>query len=463
MRTMNDLYGVLFRKILYPLYEQWYKGRQTLQALKDYQKNLGLNPEQLAELQWQKLKALLNHAYQNVPYYQNLWRQEGINPEDIRSVSDFTQLPILTKQVVTEHYDQLRSKVDSGNNITKTTGGSSGVPFKFEITPHSNELRQAVMWRGYGWLGAGLGVRTAYLWGTNVGEQTTRQKLKDSLYHRFYNRMMLNSFNLNADNLQDYVDSLNQYKARAMVCYVAPLTTLAQYINEQGVKVHSPDAILTGAEPLYEFQRQEIQKAFQCPVYNTYGCREVMLIAAECKRQNGLHINMDHLVVEVTNESGSFLAGRDFTEQQTGDILITDLSNWGMPLIRYQNGDLATLTDRKCGCGNPLPLMDSVDGRSLDVIVAPNGARLPGEFFPHLLKEYEAIKKFQVVQDTESSITIKYVTDQADMTDVQSNIRAELDKYTQGTLAIEYVSVDEIPLTVSGKHRVVINQLKQTL
>ncbi|MDO8860426.1 hypothetical protein Q6D67_01840 [Haliea sp. E1-2-M8] len=448
-----SVYASLFRKVIFPVYDRMLRRRGTAQALREYQANLGMSTEELRTLQLRKLKALLHHAHDQVPYYRQTWEALGIHPQDVHSLGDFAQFPVITKEIIQQHYSELRASGTQPTNIAKATGGSSGEPLRFEITRQSNELREAVMWRGYAWAGLQLGMKTAYLWGVNVGPSSLRQRLKDSGYHRFYNRKIFDSFGMNEENLASYVTALNTYKADAMVCYVSPLVTLANYILQSGNSVRSPKVILTGAEPLHEFQRSVIEQAFGCAVINTYGCREFMLVAAECGRKQGLHTNIDHLVVETLDEQGDSVFGVE------GQVAITDLSNYGMPFIRYINGDMATLTDRVCDCGNPLPLIEKINGRKLDIIHAPNGARLPGEFFPHLLKDFPEVEKFQVRQHQLERIELLVVCRTGIQAATSTAIAKALNTYTQGSLAIELRPVDAIPATPSGKHRVVVNEL----
>ena len=223
-----------------------------------------------------------------------------------------------------------------------------------------------------------------------------------------------------------------------------------KYITDNKISVFSPKTILTCAEPLHDFQREVIEKAFSCNVYNTFGCREFMLMAAECPEHKQLHINADHLVIETIDEQGQVVTG------SSGDLLVTDLYNYGMPLLRYLNGDRATLLDQPCRCGNPLPLMSSIDGRKLDIIKTPSGGSIPGELFPHLFKEFKGISRFQVVQQRLEQVRIKLVVNELFSEQDKQGIREEINKYSHGELALEFELVDEIPLTASGKHRVTI-------
>ncbi|WP_246034000.1 phenylacetate--CoA ligase family protein [Thalassotalea mangrovi] len=399
------------------------------------------------------MRELLCFCQNNVPYYQKQWLDIGFNPNNLTSVEQLSELPLLTKQDVQDHYQALIPESKRISNMKKSTGGSTGRPFHFELDKGSYETRQAIMWRGYGWAGVDIGTKTWYLWGVDLGQQSWKHKLKDDLYHRFYHRRIANSFALSNDNFAEYTAELNHYKPKAIVAYVAPLYSLAKYINEHDVKVHQPEVILTGAEALLEYQRQEIQKAFRCQVFNTYGCREFMLIAAECAQQRGLHINIDQLVVETVDHNGAAV------KNSVGDIVITDLFNYGMPLIRYANGDQGVISERQCSCSNPLPILESVNGRKLDIIRSPQGKILPGEFFPHLLKDFRGIERFQVRQKSLSSLDIFIVANDKFDDQVQSTIDGQIKAVMGEQLQVNFHQVSEIPLTSTGKHRVTISEL----
>lgn len=444
-----SLYPLLFRNIIMPLYDKL-KGKNLIPYLKEYQEHLLWDKNRLETWQWQELQKLLKHAYEHTSFYKQTWTKIGINSYlDITSLDDFHKLPIVTKSDIRNHYQEFLSDIHP-DNIKKSTGGSTGQPFTFELDLESNTRREAIMWRGYGWLGAGLGVKTLYLWGADLGNPSQAKSFKNALYHGFYNRKMLNSFAMNKNNMMSYVDDINQYDANTIVSYVNPLYELSRYIIANDCQIKSPKAILTGAEQLHDFQRKIIEEAFNAPVYNTFGCREFMLIAAECQQEKALHMNIDHLVVEIVSENNQQLNG------ESGDVIITDLYNYGMPLIRYANGDKATIENKNCSCGNPLPIISSIDGRKLDIIKTTSGATIPGELFPHMFKEFSGIERFQVIQKELTSITIKLVCNKQFTAKNEQSIIDEVNKYSQGSLTIYIVKVDDIPLTKTGKHRVTI-------
>lgn len=453
-RGYGRAYEWLFRHVFYPLYEEHLRGRRTLQWVRDMISRDEWTALQLEEYQLSSLRKLLRHAADQVPWYREQIRRTGLVPEDISSPSQISVLPILTKELVREHYDDLIARDYRGRTFSKVTGGSTGSPFRFEITREDYERRMAVMWRGYGRAGARMGRRTLYLWGADILPTTTAHGVKDRLYHGFFQRRMLNSFKLNAKNLPRYFRSIRRYSPDIIVAYVSPLYQLARYMLEQDLRPEPPVAILTGAEPLHDFQRKVIERAFYCPVYNTYGCREVMLIASEAPGVNGMLINADQLWAETVDAAGMPVQGT------AGDLLLTDLHARGMPLIRYRNGDMATLARPSVRAnGYPWPLLRSVDGRSLDVIRTASGGLLPGEFFPHLMKDIPGVEQFQVIQKRLDQVLVRVVPGPAFGAAEEGRLRDVIQRHLGNGMQLTIERTADIPMTDSGKRRVTISEI----
>ncbi len=454
---MGTIYESLFRRVLFPAYESGLRQRKTLAYLREYERNQWLDPEQLQALQWRRLKALLAHCYREVPYYREQWRGLGVTPDDIRDLADYARLPVLTKRDIRENFDRLIAAPYRDRMLYKATGGSTGEPLRLGYTRESYERRVAVMWRGYGWAGATLGRRALFLWGGAVGDPSRKALLKDRLYHAALHRRVLNSFRMRDDNLAEFAEAVAAYRPEVIVSYVGPIVRLAQWMSRNGRRVAGVQSVLGAAEALHDFQRPIIEDAFPgARAYNTYGCREVMLIASECEHREGLHVNADHLVVELHRPS----AGAD---GETGELAITDLSNYGMPFIRYLNGDVATRAhageDRPCACGRGLPRLKRVEGRKLDAIRTPAGHVLPGEFFPHMLKDVPGLRRFQIVQQRLDSFRLSIVPGPEFGPEQEAYVRREIAKVLGESAQVDLRLVDDIPLTATGKFRVTVSEL----
>lgn len=448
-----SLYEPLFRNVLFPAYESVLRRRHTLDYLREYEASQWLSTEAIAALQWAKLKRLVEHCWNEVPYYRERWRRAGLaGAEDIRGPDDYARLPVLTKQDVRDNFEQLIAPSFRGELLYKTTGGSTGEPLRFGYTRESYERRIAGMHRGYGWTGARLGQRTLYLWGESLSA-TGLPKLKDDLYHAAFNRKVLNAFLLTDARMASYADAMAAYRPEVVVSYVAPLVNLTKWLIANKRVIEPPQRILTAAEALHAPDRQLIEQAFNCPVYNTYGCREVMLVAAECGHRDGLHLNADHLKVE-------FGAPLDPTVGSgPAELLITDLHNYGMPLLRYANGDLGSPLDGACGCGRGLPRLASVDGRKLDALRTPDGRFVPGEFIVYAFLGVGGIKRYQVVQRRLDRLDVILVRDEGFGDHTLVLVRNELARALGPGITCNFIYADAIPLTPTGKLRVTISEL----
>lgn len=451
---MSGFYERAFRGVLFPLYESGLRRRKTLAYLREREAEQWLPPERIRELQWQRLKALLQHCWDEVPYYRARWQEIGATPGDIHDMDDYARLPVLTKDDIRENFDAIQARSAAGGMQFKTTGGSTGRPLRLGYTRESYERRVAVMLRGYRWAGAAPGQRTLYLWAGLVGKQKPWQVAKERTYHRLFNRRMLDSFPMRDDNLDQYADAIERWAPEVIVSYVTPIVRLSEWMVRTGRVIKGVKSVLGASEALHQHHRTLIEAAFPGAVaYDTYGCREFMLIASECECRDGLHVNADHLVLELLDEGGR--------PSDSGEVILTDLGNYGMPFIRYRNGDMATMAAASpCACGRGLPRLRSVDGRKLDGIRSPQGALLPGIFFPHMLKDVPGVRRFQVRQRRLDALDIAVVAGPQFNEEQQQFVRREIARVLGEGVAVDLHLVDDIPLTPSGKLRVTISELE---
>jgi phenylacetate-CoA ligase len=449
---MSAVYENLLRHVVWPAYEGGLRRRDTPRHMRAYEREQWLSPEGIEALQMDRLRSLLDWCWREVPYYRRRWTEIGMQPGDIRSMGDFAKLPVLTKADIRSHADELKARSLKDTLGYKATGGSTGEPLRFGFTRESNDRRVAVMWRGYGWAGSRMGRRTLFLWGGAVGSPSAAHRLKDRIYNTVFARKLLDSFHMSEASLASYADAIDAYRPEVLVGYVGPLVRLAEWLLATGRQIARPASIIGAAEALHPFQREIIERAFGAPAFNTYGCREFMLIASECEHRDGLHVNADHLVVETLVE------GHPVT-QGSGEVAITDLFNRGMPFIRYVNGDMATHASHRCACGRGLPMLASVDGRKLDAIRTPAGHVLPGEFFPHMLKDVPGLQRFQLVQRRLDRLDLSIVRGDGFDDASLSYIRREVGKVIGDSAELHCHFVDDIPLTRSGKLRVTVSEL----
>jgi phenylacetate-CoA ligase len=416
--------------------------------LSQWLSTVGLQSRQLASL-----KRLLHHAAGSCPYYRQTWRESGLEIHESFTLDDFLRWPLITRETIRAHRPAMRSGVLRTDLIHKATGGSSGVPLQFDLDRDSNDRRMAAWHRGYAWAGAAPGTKQLYFWGVPLGERPQWRVWKDAAYNALYRRKVINCFEYRDQAAPAIARQIATYRPQVIVAYTNPLYFLARSLDEQGIVPFSPHSIVVGAEKLHDFQRATIESVFRCPVFETYGSREFMLIGAECERHAGLHLTAEHLLVEILDEDG-----RPTPAGDEGDVVITDLHNYGMPFVRYVTGDRAIAGLTQCGCGRGLPLLKKVIGRQLDMLTTLDGRQIPGEFFPHLVKDYPAVRRFQVIQDRLDEITLKLVVS-SDWSDALCESLVTRIRATIGFVAgLNVELVDDIPLSPSGKLQVVVNR-----
>ncbi len=452
---MSGLYEPLLRHALYPAYESGLRRRGTLRYLREYERSQWFDPERIQALQWDKLQRLIVHCWSQVPYYRAQWQRLGIgDPREIATPADYARLPTLGKDDIRANMDALVADDHRGRLLYKATGGSTGEPLRFGYTRESYERRIAVMHRGYGWAGWRMGERTLYLWG-----QPARLSAKDRLYHAAFNRRMLNAFAMDAREMPRHADAFARFRPKTVVSYVAPIVRLAEWLEAEGRRLPAPARILTAAEALHPSQRALLGRVFGCPVHDTYGCREFMLIASECAH-GGLHLTADHLCVELGESIDGDSLDRispDQSQASPRELIVTDLHNFGMPLLRYRNGDLATAAEPgPCACGRGLPRLACVDGRKLDALRTPDGRFVPGEFVVYAFLAAKGVARYQAVQRSADRIEMRVV--RGDGFDAASLdlVRAELQRGIGPATTLEFVFIDEIASTPTGKHRVTV-------
>lgn len=403
--------------------------------------------QQLMERQWNKVKKLLCYAYLNVPFYKRTWSAAGIRPDAIQTPADFKKIPILTKKEIQNYRDELIAPQFPKNNLIKNaTGGSTGEPLQFFTTTSRETYHAAAMALNYKWAGLHLGDKMAMLWGSSF-DISKAHAMHERLKNALLRRKLLLAFNLSEQQLELYTNVLRDFKPRVLIGYVSALIRFAQFLEERNIHDIQIPSIITGAETLYPYQRTIFEQAFHGRVFNRYGGRDSGAVAAECPEQHQLHINSEIVYVEsLPNQH----------------LIITDLYNDAMPFIRYDVEDIGSVSMESCLCGRPTPLLVNLVGREHDIIVTRQGNAVPGEFFPHLFKDFRGIQQFQIIQDNPERLTMKIVKGSTfKKTDIDTVV-AKTKKYLGDiSITIEYVPVIEI--SASGKNRFTISHAHHPL
>jgi phenylacetate-CoA ligase len=422
------------------------RNRRYSQYLELLDRSQWWSRDALLEFQWKELRRLLECAFRSVPYYQEKYGKAGITPADIRTPEDFAKLPVLTRAEVNANRDRLCSTEFRGKLLPHATGGSSGEPTRFFRTIESYDWRTAAKDRVYSWSGWSPGEKATYLWGAPVGRVPKVQAAKTWTFDRFQRQLVINTFSQTEQLWEDVHRQITLFRPKLVVGYVSSLAEFSAFLTRRGLRIPPIEAVIAAAEPLDAPTRERISEALRAPMFNTYGCREFMSLAGECEAHDGLHVNAENVLIETASPPA---AG-------PSEVLVTDLHNYGMPFIRYAVGDLAVLDDSPCSCGRGLPKIQRIEGRVLDALRTVDGRTIPGEFFPHILKDIPEIAQYRVEQLALDHIVILAVLQSTLSDRSQSLLRREMARVFAEDTHWEVRPVVEIPRLASGKRRVTV-------
>lgn len=442
----------LIRRFLYPPYQRRLTplAYRHLKELRSYE---FASREQVERVQWRKLQSIVCYAAKHVPYYRSLFREQGIVPEDISTPMDFARLPILTKAIVQTRLKELIAECrDSKDGLPNASGGSTGKPVHFYQDQAYWEFAQACEWFVEGWWGIRPGDRTASVWGCD--RDLSQQSWREQLYGIIVQTRMCNAFALSEAQLDKFARMLMSWQPRFITGYASALGMFARFLLDRPKIRIRPVAIKSSAETLTRADREAVEKALAAPLYDFYGSREVNNLAAECPWHKGLHVNTMGRYVEIVAD-----AGQPLPPGVPGQIVVTDLTNWFMPLLRYQMNDVSEWMAELCPCGRQFPRLARIFGRSSDFITAADGRAIHGEYFTHIFYGIPNVKSFQVVQERVGAIRIDVLVGDSNPDAVLEEVRRRLGKAIGPELVYELRRVEKIERPASGKFRFTVSDV----
>ncbi|MFA4948778.1 MAG: hypothetical protein WC674_09785 [Candidatus Krumholzibacteriia bacterium] len=453
----HDYYGILYRKLLFPVYDRLIKRRTIHSSFLEISRNPWIPLPELREIQREKLQKLLGYCGRHVPYYRRLFEETGLDVEKGVDMDELRARGIFTsKEIVKSAGADLRSDAFSPRELRrKVSSGSTGTPIQLHVTLDYWCLQMATKYRAESWIGKAIGTPTTYVWGHRL-DLDPLKRLKVSLYWRLQNYQFVSAFDVGEEALIADIGRIKRFGPRFIESYVSPVYLMARLIEERGIEPPKLDGIVTGGESLFDFQREQIERSFRCPVYNRYGSSEFMSVAHECSAHRGMHINADGFIVEVLDGAGQPVVGEE------GDIVITDLNNYATPLIRYRIADRGILSDRICFCGRTFPLIEKIMGRVSDAMKAPDGHELHSMYFHWRVRLIPGIYRFQVVQKTVDKLEIRVMHDGSTMREeTEKRILDAFRDLKEHGVSMTLTYVDDIPLARSGKMNFFVSEMPE--
>lgn len=402
------------------------------------------------DIQKQRLYNLLERSIDTIPYYKEIANKNKIKISQKTIYEDLRKFPVLTKQEIRKYYPDIYNMNNTKKFRYNSSGGSTGEPLK--LIQDESFIMQSTKWldtiTGYM-----IGDRVIKLWGSEKEILDNKKDWKRYWIDRIINRtIILNSFKMTENDMYSYVKKINQYKPNTIICYVQSIYEMALFIKKHSLHIFVPERIIVSAGTLYEEMRYAIEAVFKgSKVFNRYGSREVSDIAIECEKQNGLHINLFTQYVEILDEND-----QPVPPGVSGRIVITNLVNYTMPLIRYDIGDIGVLSEETCPCGRGLPLLKQVKGRTVNQFKLLDGTLIDGEYFTHLFYGISSIEKFQVYQKAYDEVIVYIIIDSAekdfDFMTFSKNITRKIKLVMEESCDVKVKKVNDIPTLPSGKY-----------
>lgn len=434
------------------LYRREY-GRKFEQALEEFEKSQWYSPDQLREYQEEKLRTLIKHCYDNVPYYRTIMNERKLKPADIQSARDLPKLPVLTREDIRRNQSSLlaanfkRSQLHQGH-----TSGTTDVPLDLTWDDRICLIKNAIDWRQKRWAGLNVGDRIAFFLG-RVVVPVNRRKPPFWRHNWILNHLFCSSFHMSPENLDTYVEKLISFHPQAFEGFPSAIYILARFLLSTN-KTFPVKAVLTSSESLIPHQREVIEQAFECKVFDFYGMAERVIFAAECQSHEGKHVNMDFGITELLAKDRQPVAVGEM-----GRIVATSLHSYAMPLVRYVTSDVTAIKPRGCSCGRHFPLMEDVTSKDMDIITTRDGRYLSPSTLTRTFKPMHSVEEWQIMQKDIGHLGIKIVKRLTYQDKDTQYILDDLRMTVGDGIRLEIEFVESIPRTKGGKLRTIISKV----
>jgi phenylacetate-CoA ligase len=401
---------------------------------------------EVCELQTEQLQRLIRHCYDNVPYYASLLRDLKLHPRDFRTLEDLGKIPVLEKEIVRRAPEQFHA-VNFLRQPREMVGtsGTTGTTLRIWVDREGRRKNYAFFARAKRWAGVEDEVRTA----TFAGRPIVSAQQSSPPFWRYNlasSTMLCSSYHLSATNIPFYVQALRRWRPLLIDSYPSSVTQVAKFAEAAGVPLPRPRAIITSSETLAADQRELVEKVFRARIFDQYGSAEQACFVSQCERSS-YHVHPDYGILEYLP---SDMPG-------VHRVVATGFTNYAMPFLRYETGDLVVRGLEPCACGRNFPTIRAIMGRMDDILVTPDGRRI-GRLDP-VFKGLTTIRRAQIVQQSLNCVQIRIERGDGFCLQDEESIRHELEKRLGKNIKFSFEFVAEIPAGPGGKFRSVISNL----
>ena len=459
MPYIDHAIGAYLRRNLFlPFYWKYITRSNVLKYYEELRTHQWNTLEANKKIQQKKLYKLIKYAGQNIPYYKRLIKEHHIQFSEETIFEDIKKFPLLTKDIIRKHFDELY-KFKDRTYFRNHTSGSTGEPAIFYQDKYCLEWKIATKYFFDEWAGRRIGEPMVKLWGAVQDILKEGQGIKGYLRQQFYGVITLNSYMMTEKNLYDYVRKINSIKPRLILTYTNSIDELSRFIQNHHLTIYSPGAIMTSAGVLFPEIRTKVEKVFKAPIFDNYGSRETGGIACNCEKNEGLHLIPNIHYVEILDADA-----KEASPGESGEIIVTLLTNYTMPLIRYRIEDRGIFTKKVCSCVRGFPLLKKVEGRIRNMFRNKQGNLIDSGYFVSLIYSRDYVKKLQIIQKKVNYILINLILkDNQKIQDVKNdfkNINKKIRLVMGNETKIKYNIVDEIKPGKAGKYMYSFSQVE---
>ncbi len=448
---MTSTYTRLFESLGFPLLDRA-NGTSITTKLRQLLEWEHLDRDEMRRRQEEKLGRVLERARAGSAFYRRFWQEHGAGPSSHLPLLD--GVPVVTKDDLKQARDDFPEPGVSGRVLECPTSGSTGSPMVFYRSLEQESWFWALRFRIWRWAGYRPG--DPYLTINLNPRLGWKKRLQDRLFRCAYL-----TFNTDNQDSRMLVDTLRRRRIPHLNGFSSSLYVLARTMLDHDLRAPGVRGVTATGDTLFPPFREAVEEAFGVRVLDYYGAGgEGVHLASQCPESGGrYHLHPENAITEFLGDDGPVAPGT------SGRIVLTQLDNDAMPLIRYELGDMAAPApeDATCPCGRTLPMMERVEGRVYDLIAVPDGTYLVPHFFVVLFKTLHAsIYRYQIVQEREGHMLVRMVPrEDCRRPEVEDAVRREVAAATRDSLELEFDWVGEIPLSGAGKRRLVISEVSR--
>ncbi|KAB7622862.1 phenylacetate--CoA ligase family protein [Alkalilimnicola sp. S0819] len=450
-----DIASTLVREAFFPLWAWWDGDGELPRHRHAYAQLDTQGPAQVREAQLQGLRSMLRHAHSNTPFYRERLDRCGLDPEQFSGLADLRRLPLLGKAEIRDAGDALIARnIPAADLLPASTGGSTGRPLRFYRDRQAVHRRKAQEWYFDRWMGHSLGEKAA-LFVAASHYQGAGGRLKGRLRNATCERLLrFDPARTDEPSMEAFARAYRRFRPAVIKCFPNALWVFAEFVRRRGIQLPPVRAISCTGENLYPHQRELFQELFGGEVFEKYGTKEAGVIACESAAHDGLYVFSPGVLVEVLREDGEPAAPGEM-----GRVVITDLFNRGMPLLRYDIGDMAVAGPLEPPAGGPpLPVLQRLLGRDRDILQDEAGRPRPGYLFVEVINRLNLGAQFQIIQSAPDRVRVKYVPDRDEPPELAPLAQAYRELLGPG-VALEFQRVTALPRDPSGKYRYVVSEI----